>query len=375
MTERPTRASERAGRRGRGAHPRARVLHLQLEGLAPVEATDGDSGLSLARARKFDLIILDLMLPGLDGVTICRAIRRESANAETPILMLTARREESDKVLGLDSGADDYLTKPFGIRELLARIRALLRRGHTSTGGAATGTAAAPITYKHIEIDPARRRVLVGTRDVELTFNEFELLYVLVSSPGIVFSREALLSKVWKDQTFVTVRSVDTLVKRVRKKIEADPGAARSDSHRVGRRLQSRRCLVLKLRWYRSLYWRIALGLIAFLALMLAAEGGIFLWMTDRIAGSMPARSPRRLAELVASDLGDRAHRQQQHSTSRRTCASNSEKSCRPSSSSCETARYSPIMTMCRLGCSRRYVPSSSSCNRSVRAGSAGAEG
>ena len=197
------------------------ALHLQLEGLAPTEATDGDTGLSLARSRKFDLIILDLMLPGLDGVTVCRAIRRESANAETPILMLTARREESDKVLGLDSGADDYLTKPFGIRELLARIRALLRRGHMARQ--ANGAAAAPVTYKNIEIDPARRRVLVGTREVELTFNEFELLYVLVSSPGIVFSREALLSKVWKDQTFVTVRSVDTLVKRVRKKIERDP--------------------------------------------------------------------------------------------------------------------------------------------------------
>jgi len=164
-----------------------------------------------------------LMLPGLDGVTVCRAIRRESANADTPILMLTARREESDKVLGLDSGADDYLTKPFGIRELLARTRALLRRGHIASARQANGEAAAPVTYKHIEIDPARRRVLVGSREVELTFNEFELLYVLVSSPGIVFSREALLSKVWKDQTFVTVRSVDTLVKRVRKKIERDP--------------------------------------------------------------------------------------------------------------------------------------------------------
>jgi len=187
-------------------------LHLQLEGLAPTEAIDGDAGLSLARTRKFDLIILDLMLPGLDGVTVCRAIRRESANADTPILMLTARRE-----------ADDYLTKPFGIRELLARTRALLRRGHVTPTRQGNGTAAAPVTYKHIEVDPARRRVLVGSREVELTFNEFELLYVLVSSPGIVFSREALLSKVWKDQTFVTVRSVDTLVKRVRKKIERDP--------------------------------------------------------------------------------------------------------------------------------------------------------
>ncbi len=198
-------------------------LHLQLEGLMPTEAVDGDAGLALARTRKFDLIILDLMLPGLDGVTVCRAIRRESANSDTPILMLTARREESDKVLGLDSGADDYLTKPFGIRELLARIRALLRRGHMAPGRQVNGVAAAPVTYKHIEIDPARRRVLIGSREVELTFNEFELLYVLVSSPGIVFSREALLSKVWKDQTFVTVRSVDTLVKRVRKKIERDP--------------------------------------------------------------------------------------------------------------------------------------------------------
>ena len=117
-------------------------LHLQLEGLAPTEATDGDAGLSLARTRKFDLIILDLMLPGLDGVTVCRAIRRESANADTPILMLTARREESDKVLGLDSGADDYLTKPFGIRELLARIRALLRRGHVAASRQSNGASA-----------------------------------------------------------------------------------------------------------------------------------------------------------------------------------------------------------------------------------------
>jgi DNA-binding response OmpR family regulator len=199
------------------------TLHLRLEERVPVEACDGDSGLSAARARKFDLVILDLMLPGLDGVTVCRAIRRDSPNADTPILMLTARREESDKVLGLDSGADDYLTKPFGIRELLARVRALLRRGEASQARAAAGASTGPVTYKHIEVDPARRRVRVGSRDVSLTFNEFELLYVLISNPGIVFSRESLLSKVWKDQTFVTVRSVDTLVKRLRKKIETNP--------------------------------------------------------------------------------------------------------------------------------------------------------
>jgi DNA-binding response OmpR family regulator len=198
-------------------------LHLRLEEMNPTEAGDGTAGLQMARAQPFDLVILDLMLPGLDGVTVCRAIRRESPNADTPILMLTARREESDKVVGLDSGADDYLTKPFGIRELMARVRALLRRGHARQARAESQSAFDAITYRNINLDPARRRVLVGDGEVDLTFNEFELLFVLISNPGIVFSREALLSRVWKDQTFVTVRSVDTLVKRLRKKIERSP--------------------------------------------------------------------------------------------------------------------------------------------------------
>ena len=197
------------------------ALHLRLEHAEPVEAADGNAALDLARQRRFDLVILDLMLPGLDGMTVCRAIRRESANTATPILMLTARREESDKVLGLDSGADDYLTKPFGVRELMARVRALLRRSVRTPGDGVDATA--PVTYKHIAIDPARRGVRVAQRDVELTTNEFQLLLVLLSNPGIVFSREALLSRVWKDQTHVTVRSVDTLVKRLRKKIEVNP--------------------------------------------------------------------------------------------------------------------------------------------------------
>ena len=199
------------------------ALHLRLERMEPIEAADGTAGLELGRKQRFDLVILDLMLPGLDGVTLCRALRRDSVNADSPILMLTARREESDKVVGLDSGADDYLTKPFGIRELMARVRALLRRSQATLSRSADGAALGPVVYKHIEIDPARRRVRVGNEDVDLTFNEIELLYVLLSAPGIVFSREALLSKVWKDQTFVTVRSVDTLVKRLRKKIEQDP--------------------------------------------------------------------------------------------------------------------------------------------------------
>jgi DNA-binding response OmpR family regulator len=197
-------------------------LHLGLEHLACVQAADGNEGLQLARERSFDVVILDLMLPGLDGVTVCRAIRRESINRDVPILMLTARREESDKVVGLESGADDYLTKPFGVRELVARVRALLRRRPLASFPGAVDAQRA-ITHRNIEIDPARRRVQVGGREAGLTSHEFALLYLLLSNPGIVFSREALLSRIWKEDTFVTVRSVDTLVKRLRKKIEDDP--------------------------------------------------------------------------------------------------------------------------------------------------------
>jgi DNA-binding response OmpR family regulator len=195
-------------------------LHLGLERLRCVQAAEGNAGLKLAREQRFDLVILDLMLPGLDGVSVCRAIRKDSRNSDVPILMLTARREESEKVAGLDSGADDYLTKPFGVRELMARVRALLRRRHSASP---SGDGGRPIVYKHIEVDPSRRRVVLEGHDVELTTNEFHLLYVLLANAGIVFSREALLHRVWKDEAFVTVRSVDTLVKRLRKKIERDP--------------------------------------------------------------------------------------------------------------------------------------------------------
>ena len=199
-------------------------LHLSLENFACLQAADGTAGLDLARQRRFDLVILDVMLPGLDGLTLCRAIRRDSLNTDVPILMLTAMRDESDKVVGLDSGADDYLTKPFGVGELMARVRALKRRAHGQ--GPAAGTSMShTVTCGHIRLEPARRKVTVDGRDVELTTNEFQLLLALLSRPGIVFSREALLNAVWKDRTFVTVRSVDTLVKRLRKKVEQNPAA------------------------------------------------------------------------------------------------------------------------------------------------------
>lgn len=199
------------------------VLHLGLEGIETEAVGDGQDGLARANAASFDLIILDLMLPGVDGIAVCRAVRRDGPNQDVPILMLTARREESDKVLGLESGADDYLSKPFGIRELVARVRALLRRPRRSQLQAAAAPGDRPVEIHGLHIDPARRRVRVRGADVDLTAQEFRLLHVLATHPGIVFSREALLARVWPDQTFVTERSVDSLVKRLRRRIENDP--------------------------------------------------------------------------------------------------------------------------------------------------------
>jgi DNA-binding response OmpR family regulator len=202
-------------------------LHLGLEGYECLQAADGKEALRVAGEGPLDLIVLDLMIPAIDGLTVCRAIRREGPNRDVPILMLTARREESDKVLGLESGADDYLAKPFGLRELVARCHALLRRARRP---AAEVQAEAPhlpatktVSVHGVEIDPARRRVRVRGLDVDLTNQEFSLLLLFAEHPGIVFSREALLGKIWKGETYVTERSVDTLVKRLRHKVEEDP--------------------------------------------------------------------------------------------------------------------------------------------------------
>jgi DNA-binding response OmpR family regulator len=180
------------------AHIRELIqLHLGLERFEIEVVADGHDALARASAESFDLIILDLMLPGADGIAVCRAVRRGGPNQDVPILMLTARREESDKVLGLESGADDYLAKPFGIRELVARARALLRRPRRSQLQAAAASAAeAPIQIHGLQIDPARRRVRANGHDVDLTAQEFRLLHLLATHPGIVFSREALLTRV-----------------------------------------------------------------------------------------------------------------------------------------------------------------------------------
>jgi DNA-binding response OmpR family regulator len=195
-------------------------LHLSFEGHECALAADGAAALEIARTAPFDLFIIDLMLPGLDGVSLVRGLRQQAQSRTAPVLMLTARRDEADKVVGLDAGADDYVTKPFGVRELVARVRALLRR---ASGSIADPSQDAPLTHHGVTVDLARHLVLADGHPVEVTAQELALVHLLVSHPGIVFSREALLRRIWGVGTHVTDRSVDTLVKRVRQKIERDP--------------------------------------------------------------------------------------------------------------------------------------------------------
>jgi DNA-binding response OmpR family regulator len=194
-------------------------LHLSLAGFNVTEVGDGTRGLDVARSARFDVILLDVMLPGLDGITLCRAIRAGGVNTGAGILMITARDTESDKVLGLESGADDYLTKPFGVREMLARAAAILRR-NARLDEQADAAATKAVRSRDVTLDADRRQAVVRGESVALTRQEFDLLYLLAARPGIVFSRTALLSKVWSGDTDVTERTVDTVVSRLRRKIQ-----------------------------------------------------------------------------------------------------------------------------------------------------------
>ena len=196
-------------------------LHLELAGFLLEETGDGRAALDAARARPFDLILLDVMLPGLDGVSVCRAIRRDGPNQATPILMVTARDGEADTVLGLESGADDYVTKPFGVRELMARVSALLRRHDRQSERGQPADAI--LQSAHLVLDRDRRNATVRGEPIELTKQEFDLLYLLAARPGVVFGRAALLQQVWSGDTYVTERTVDTVISRLRRKIERDP--------------------------------------------------------------------------------------------------------------------------------------------------------
>jgi DNA-binding response OmpR family regulator len=195
--------------------------HLALAGFQVEENSDGASALEQTRQTKYDLILLEVMLPGLDGITLCRAIRNHGVNMGAGILMVTARDTESDKVLGLESGADDYLTKPFGIRELIARGGAILRR-NARFNESADAPATRLLRSRDVTLDAEKRHVLVRGESVDLTKQEFDLLYLLAARPGIVFSRSALLAKIWTGETSVTERTVDTVVSRLRRKIEHD---------------------------------------------------------------------------------------------------------------------------------------------------------
>ena len=207
-------------------HDIARLVELHLKDLCyQVDLdTDGRTGLQRAMTGNYDLVILDIMLPGLDGLEVCRRLR--GASNQTPVLMLTARTTELDRVLGLELGADDYLTKPFSIMELLARVKAIIRRAGLSTTQR-PDNGAEIIRINGLVIDPARRAVSVSDSAVELTAREFDLLHYFASHPGQVFSREHLLNSVWGYGHDGYEHTVNSHINRLRKKIEQDPADAR----------------------------------------------------------------------------------------------------------------------------------------------------
>ena len=197
-------------------------FNLSREGYETLEAYDGEAGLQLALEQDPDLILLDLMLPRMNGFDVCRSIR--GAGRSTPVIMLTAREEENDKVLGLELGADDYITKPFSMRELLARVKANIRRSGMAETAAAPSAGANRLELGRIAIDQDLLVAYKDGRSLDLTSREYELLRFLATQPGKVFSREALMENVWNYEGYVgDVRAVDVAVRRLREKVEDDP--------------------------------------------------------------------------------------------------------------------------------------------------------
>lgn len=195
-------------------------FNLQKEGYRVLEALDGQTGLNMALEHSPDLILLDVMLPGLDGFEVCKRVREKSS---VPIIMLTAREEEVDKVLGLELGADDYITKPFSVRELTARVKAHLRRMSIDKSDAAKKDDKNIIRSGELEINLERYEVRKNGKVVEITLREFELLKFLAMQTEKIFSRENLLENVWGYEYYGDVRTVDVTVRRLREKIEDDP--------------------------------------------------------------------------------------------------------------------------------------------------------
>ena len=190
---------------------------LEHEGYKVVQARDGEEALALFAAEPVDLVVLDIMLPKLDGLEVCKRIR---ATSQVPIIMLTARDDEFDKVLGLELGADDYITKPFSIREFRSRVRALLRRAGTQRTQGEPGEL---IVADGLTIDLGRRAVEIEERAVQLTYVEFELLRTMAAHPGRVYSRQMLLESLWGSSDYRDPRTIDVHVRHLREKLERDP--------------------------------------------------------------------------------------------------------------------------------------------------------
>jgi len=189
---------------------------LRKDGYHVTSALDGHEALQRFTEGRFDLVILDLMLPKLDGVEVCRQLRRSS---QVPIIMLTAKGSETDKVAGLEVGADDYITKPFSMREFRSRVKAALRRSRMVADSAAEEA----IERGELTIDPARRLVILRKKEISVTYVEFEILAALARSPGLVLSRETLLEHVWGDSDYRDPRTVDVHIRHLREKLEQDP--------------------------------------------------------------------------------------------------------------------------------------------------------
>jgi DNA-binding response OmpR family regulator len=196
--------------------------NLHKEGYDVTTASDGEQAIKAARKEKPDLIILDIMLPKLNGFEVCRILRKEMT---VPVLILTAKADETDKIVGLEIGADDYMTKPFSMREFLARVRAMLRRSKITE--ATPAAESAPLKIGYLEVDIARHRASLSGGALELSPKEFDLLAFLAKNKGLVFSREQLLEKVWGYDYAGSTRTVDVHIRWLRQKIEANPGHPR----------------------------------------------------------------------------------------------------------------------------------------------------
>jgi phosphate regulon transcriptional regulator PhoB len=194
------------------------AYNLEKEGYETLQALDGEKALQLVRTKTPDLVVLDLMLPGIQGLEVCKRIRKDPETASIPIIMLTAKGAEIDKIVGLEVGADDYITKPFSVKELLARIKAVLRR---SEARRAAGQAEV-FEFKGLHIDFKSYEVTVDGKRVDLSPTEFRLLKFLSRNPGRVYSREQILDRVWGDEAFVEPRTVDVHIRRLRSRIEHD---------------------------------------------------------------------------------------------------------------------------------------------------------